>query len=130
MIDFFIIITIVAFWIIGRERGIIQEIADVVAVLGGFFLAIVGGGPVGSLIYNSTGRVLPEGLITIITSLLLFFVGGFLILLIASALELTAKRTPLDALNKALGGLVGALKGVLLWWLIFVVIMAAPISEE
>jgi len=130
MIDIFILITILAFWIIGKERGIIQELADILAVLVGFGVAIFGGGPVGSLIYTSIGKVIPEGLVIVLTSFLLFFVGGFLVMLIASAFDLTARRTPLEGVNKFLGGLMGALKGILLWWLIFVVIMASPIPKE
>ncbi len=130
MIDLFILLTIFALWVIGRERGVIQEIADVAAIIGGFLLASVAGEPITAWVLSYTGAKVPHGLVLVMISIVLFLIGGFLVMVIASAFEITTKKIALEWLNKLLGGLVGASKAVIFWWLIFFLVMSAPISEE
>ncbi|MFN4219899.1 MAG: CvpA family protein [bacterium] len=126
MIDLFFIISIIAFFKIGYERGIIAEIADIIALIIGIIVTFNLTEPIAKLI-NSFIKFPNLSFLNFIVGTVIFFSSIFIVLAIAYGLELYSKSSQaLDKINRNIGGILAVSKTLLLWWAIFVIISIFP----
>ena len=131
MVDILIVLFLLGLYYLGRERGIIQELTDIVAIIGGFFLSSHLGPVLTELVLQIqiAGKPLPKGIVSALVYIAVFMLGGFLILVIGSIIDIASKKTFMEDWNRALGGLIGFIKGIILCWFITFLILISPISE-
>lgn len=120
LLDLVILVLMVSCFFSGLRRGLILSVCDLLAVVvafcGGWYLS---GSPalLAELEPLFAGR-LSTGLGALAAKAVLFLLGFLLVLvvwrLVCHALDLVAKLPGLHGLNKALGGLLGLVKGYLI----------------
>lgn len=126
MVDLFFIISVVAFFKIGYERGVIAEIADIIAVVIAIIATFNLTESLATLI-NSLIKFSSPVFLNFISALIIFFTSIFVVLAIGYGLELYSKASQtLDKLNKIIGGFLAMIKTILLWWTIFMLITIFP----
>ncbi len=132
MVDILAVITLIGLYYLGRERGLIQEITDIAAIIGGFLLSSHFAPVLIALLEQVKvgNNPLPQGIVSIMSYITVFAVGAFAILIIGSAIDIASKRTFADSINKALGGLTGFIKGIILFWLLTFIVLISPIKES
>ncbi|MGC8815623.1 MAG: CvpA family protein [bacterium] len=126
MVDIIVVLSLLAIFKIGYERGIIAELTDIVALI----LSIVAVFNLTSIFTNLINHYFNIPLnsyLYMIVSIILFFLSFFLILAIGYGLELYSKTSEfLGQINKTIGGFVAFIKGILIWWSIFLIISISP----
>lgn len=126
MVDLFFIISIIAFFKIGYERGIIAEIADIIALIIGIIAVFNLTEPVANII-NLAIKTSNPSFLKFIVGTLIFFSCIFIILAIGYGMELYSKSSlVLDKINKDIGGILAVSKTLLLWWAIFIIVSIFP----
>ena len=123
MLDLVILLLLLACFFTGLRRGLILSICDLLAVvlglLGGWYLS--GSPALMAELEPVFSQHLTPALGALAAKAVLFLVGFLLVLLVwkllCNALNLVAKLPVLHGLNKALGGVLGLIKG----WLILLV---------
>lgn len=126
MVDIIVILSLLAIFKIGYERGIIPELTDIVAlvlsIISVFYLT-----PIFIILINHYLNIPLNSYIYMIVGIILFFISFFLILAIGYGLELYSKTNEvLGQINKTIGGVVAFIKAILLWWSIFLIISISP----
>ncbi|MCX7871284.1 MAG: CvpA family protein [bacterium] len=126
MIDIIVVVSLLAIFKIGYERGIIAELTDIIALI----LSIIAAfnlTPIFTNLLNYYFHIPLKSYIYMIVSIVLFFMSFFLILAIGYGLELYSKTNEvLGEINKTIGGIVAFIKGILIWWVIFLIVSISP----
>lgn len=116
------------FFIAGLRRGLIRQVLEVLgliaAFIGAFYLAH-------HLAVLIEGRVDVSYRVAMIIAALLIFAGIIVLFhFVGLALQKLFKMTVLGAFDRVMGGVFGALKGVLLVSLVLVIILSIPLKGD
>jgi uncharacterized membrane protein required for colicin V production len=126
MIDVIVVLSLLAIFKIGYERGIIAELTDMVALIVSI-IAVFNLTPIFTSLLNHYFNIPSKSYVYMFVGIILFFVSFFLILAIGYGLELYSKTSQvLGTLNKSIGGIMSFIKGILIWWSIFLIVSISP----
>lgn len=126
MVDLFFLLSFIAFFKIGYERGVIAEISDIVALLIAIILVFNLTEPITNILISLI-KVENKPFLSMAVGFFIFFVSIFITLAIGYGLELYSKTNEtINSTNKLIGGLLSMIKIFLLWWAIFLIITIFP----
>lgn len=124
-IDFFFLVVMTGFILLGVWKGFFREVLGLLGVLLGIFMAIIGFGPISKMLH----QLIPDvpAAVWIVISFLAIFIGVYLAsCLLALVLGKLSSLIMLGWLNRLLGGVIGAVKGAFLISLILLVLGFFP----
>ncbi|MBN2071552.1 MAG: CvpA family protein [Candidatus Krumholzibacteriota bacterium] len=121
-------IVLLIFFIIGLKRGLIRQVLEVLgliaAFIGSFYLAHF-------LAVFMENRVDLSYRIALIVSAIVIFVGIIILFyFIGISLQKLFKMTILGSFDRLMGGVFGAVKGILLISLVLVIILSIPVDWD
>ncbi len=126
MIDIIVLISFLALFKIGYERGIIAELTDLFALIIAIIATFNLTEPFAHLV-NSIIKFENKGFLNFLAGIIIFFISFFIILAIGYGLELYSKTSEvIDKTNKLIGGILATLKTLIFWWAIFLIISIFP----
>jgi uncharacterized membrane protein required for colicin V production len=114
LFDLVSIIVIVGFCLWGTIKGFIIEISEIGGLIISFILAI----------YLPLG--LEMGVVKYVVSFLVYF---FTISIFFSILSKIIHKTPLAFFDRMLGAVVGAIKGIIVVTILFLIVSLVPVNE-
>ena len=117
-LDVVIAVVITLFILNGIRKGFFREILGLAGIILGFFMGIVGAGPLSGWLAKQFPS-LPSVIIPLLSFLALFLGVYFGSKMLARSLSVLMEKLKLSWLNRILGGAVSGLKGILLLSLIF-----------
>ena len=121
-------IILLVFFIIGLKRGLIRQVLEVLgliaAFIGSFYLAHY------LAVYIDSKIVLSYRIALIIAAVVIFIGIIILFYFLGLSLQKFFKMTILGAFDRIMGGIFGAVKGVLLISLVLVIILSIPLDWD
>jgi len=126
MIDIIVVLSLLALFKIGYERGIIAEITDIVALVIATIATFNFIDPF-FILLSSLIKIQNQEILKIISGIVIFLSSIFIILAIGYGLELYSyKITILEQINKISGGILALFKTILFWWALFLILSLLP----
>ncbi|MEN3014782.1 MAG: CvpA family protein [bacterium] len=126
MIDLIVLLSFIALFKIGYERGVIAEITDIVAIVIALIVAYTFTDSFSSFL-GTIINIQNKNFLKVITGIVLFLITGFITMAIGYGIELYSKGSEiLSMTNKLLGGIVALIKVYIFWWSIFFIISLFP----
>lgn len=128
-LDFFFVIIIILVTIRGIFRGLISELAILIAIILGFVISITFLSD-GVQLIRSQFPDLPEFAARIIVFIFLFLIVNIIIRLLSNILNKFAKITFLQPVNKVAGGVFAFVKVTIILSIVIILIEFIPLSEQ
>lgn len=128
-LDFFFIIVITLVTIRGVFRGLISELAILIAIILGFIVSFTFLNE-GVKLLNNQFPELPEFAARILVFITLFLVVNIVIRLLSNTLNKFAKVTFLQPVNKIAGGLFAFIKVTIILSILIILVEFIPFSEQ
>jgi len=120
MIDIVALAIVGGLFIIGFLRGIIRELADLIGLIAGYFLAIKFSIQLASILPIPGAPLMLKGLLA---SVIIVIVSWLIVRSIASAFKKIVMSGPAKLADKIFGGLLGGAKGFLIVMLLLILML-------
>jgi membrane protein required for colicin V production len=117
-VDIVVALILLFFFVAGARKGFIREVTGLIGIIAAFILGITGA-PIWSQILVDRLKF-PPSLATLVAFLLIFILAFILIRALGNLLFKVVRSTPLDALDRLGGSLVGILKGAFIISLVLI----------
>ena len=111
-VDIVVALILLFFFVIGARKGFIREITGLLGIIVAFLLGITGA-PIWSTIMVDRLKF-PSSVATLVAFVLIFILVFILIRVLGSLLFRLVRATPLDALDRLGGSVIGLVKGALI----------------
>jgi membrane protein required for colicin V production len=119
-VDIVVGLVLLFFFVAGARKGFIREVTGLISIIVAFIVGI-SGAPIWSKIIEQNLKI-PSSVATLVAFILIFILVFILIRALGNLLFKVVRATPLDALDRLGGSIIGIVKGVLIVSLVLILL--------